>query len=87
VPVVLTDAGWRHNFAGGAEVTVRHRGRSRSMIGTLVTDPEAVAERLAAILTSGTSPRSLGLKVADGHVPTADDVRAVHRVAVELRPA
>jgi len=85
--VVLTDAAWQQNFAGGAACTVRHRGRTRSMQGTLVTDPDVVAARLASILASGTSPRSLGLKVADGHIVTADDVLAVRRALIELRPA
>jgi hypothetical protein len=85
--VVSTEAGWRRNFAGGAECTLRHRGRARSMHGTLVTDPEVVARRLAAILASGTRPGTLGLKVTKGHVFTADDVLAVRRELVELRPA
>ena len=85
--VVSTDAGWQRNFAGGLAATVRHRGRSRDMVGTLVTDPDIVARRLTAIIAGGTKPGTLGLKVADGHVLTAEDAEAVRRALVELRPA
>jgi hypothetical protein len=85
--VVATEAGWRRNFDGGASAIVRHRGRTRAMVGTLVTDPEVVARGLNAILAGGVKPSTLGLQVPDGHVLTADDVRAVRRVLIELRPA
>jgi len=57
------------------------------MVGTLVDDPDVVADRLTALVAAGTSPRSLGLKIAEGHTLTPADVRAVDRALVELRPA
>jgi len=37
VPMAFTDAPWRRNFAGGAPVTVIHRGRRHNTHGTLVS--------------------------------------------------
>jgi hypothetical protein len=84
-PVVLTPAAWRANFRGGARVTTHHRGRRREMIGTLVTDPEAVGAELQWMFANGTSPGILGLDVPPGHVLTASDVVAVDRALIYLR--
>jgi hypothetical protein len=42
-PYVLTSAGWRHNFRGGADVEVTLDGRTIPMRGELVDDPAVVA--------------------------------------------
>ena len=36
VPMAFTHAAWRHNFTGGAPVTVTHRGKAYETSGTLV---------------------------------------------------
>src|SRR6187455_3276729 len=36
VPMAFTHASWRHNFTGGAPVTVTHRGEVYETTGTLV---------------------------------------------------
>src|SRR4051812_7383759 len=42
--VVVTSAPWRKNLAGGAQVEVVDRGRTRRGFGELVQDPDAVAD-------------------------------------------
>jgi hypothetical protein len=85
--VIVSPAPWRANFIGGAPVTVHHRGHTMQMRGTLVTDAAQVADALNEILSSGTAPRALGLGVPAGHVLTPDDVAAVDRALIRLRPA
>jgi hypothetical protein len=76
-PVVLTPARWRSNFDGGRPATVRWRGRDADYVGTLEADPDAVAAMVNTMLRSGTSARSLALRVPAGHtVDAADVVRA-----------
>jgi hypothetical protein len=86
IAVVVSPAPWRANFAGGLPVTVRRHGRAHAMTGTLVTDREAVATTLQSLLDSGTAPRELGLQIPKGHEVSADDVVAVDRAVIELRP-
>jgi hypothetical protein len=84
---VFTPARWRANFAGGVAADVRHRGRSRQMTGTLVTDPTAVAHALQRVLDAGTPPRRIGLSIAPGHTLTEDDVTSTHRAMIRFQPA
>lgn len=83
--LVLTPAPWRANFAGGIRTTVYHRGRRQEMTGLLVTDPLIVTSALQTMFASGTSPRSMGLKVQPGHVITVADVVSVERAMIRLR--
>jgi hypothetical protein len=82
--VVFTPARWRHNFRGGAPVSVVRGGRRLHGTGTLVDDPVAVAAALHSMFASGKSPRTLGLEVPPGHDLTPDDVRAVGRTLIRL---
>ncbi|MEA2901513.1 MAG: hypothetical protein QOH36_1400 [Actinomycetota bacterium] len=84
-PVVLTPAPWRANFAGGAAVSVYHRGRKQAMTATLVTDPDVVASAVRAMLADGTPPRAIGLKIPAGHTVTAADVTSVDRAMIRFR--
>ncbi len=55
----LTDARWRHNFRGGADVEVTLDGHVTRMRGQLLDDPEAVAPLYAPpSTTSACSGRS-----------------------------
>jgi hypothetical protein len=82
-PTVVTPAPWRANFAGdGLVAEVRQGGRTRSMRGTLCTEPSAVADRLNAILDGGTPPPRLGLRMAHGHRVTPADVAATGRAVI-----
>lgn len=83
-PVVFTPAPWRVNFTGGWPATVRHRGSTAAMTGTLETDADAVAAALAAVLADGTSAQAVGLHIADGHEISADDVRALQRAMIRF---
>lgn len=74
---VFTPASWRHNFSGGASVTVRRRGRTYLCRGELVTDPGIVGPALRAVLAAEASPRRLGLKVPTGHAPSDAELAAV----------
>jgi hypothetical protein len=83
-PTVVTPASWRANFAppDGLVARVRQGGRTRAMRGTLRVDPAAVADRLNAILDGGTPPSRLGLRMAQGHRVTPDDVVAIQRAVI-----
>ncbi|HEX6150739.1 hypothetical protein [Nocardioides sp.] len=75
VPMAFTDAPWRHNFTGGAPVTVIHRGRRHATRGTLVSmTPGQMGEAVRKSLDTGGSAQRLGIKTAPGHVPTAADL-------------
>jgi hypothetical protein len=86
VPVVLTPAPWRANFADGAAVTVRRRGRDERLVGRLETDPVTVAAAINALLAAGTSPRAIGLKLPDGHTFSPADVIATGRAMIRFVP-
>lgn len=81
---VFTPAPWRTNFAEGAPVTVWHRGRRRLLVGTLVVNPEVVAEALEAAFAEGASPRALGLNIDRGHILTRSDVTSVNRAMIRF---
>jgi hypothetical protein len=86
VPHVFTPAPWRTNIGSGTPVTVTHRGRTTAMLGTLVRDADKVAEAFNVVLSSGTSPRAIGITDAGGRV-TPDDMRRLDRAMIVLRPA
>lgn len=85
-PVIFTPAPWRANFAEGAAAIVWWRGRREERVGTLESEPVAVAHALDAVIRTGTSPRALGLRVPDGHAMTAADVTETGRSIVRFGP-
>jgi hypothetical protein len=86
-PVVLTPARWRANFADGHAVRLWHQGRATEWLGSLVTDPSAVADAMNALIRAGTTPSAMGLRIAPGHEVSAADVVDVHRAVVRFAPA
>ena len=84
VGFVLTPARWRANFAGGRPTTVYHRGRSMTLLGTLVNDPAAVAGAINRMLDGGASARSLALRIPDGHVIDVDDIASTDRALIRF---
>ena len=82
--VVFTPALWRSNFTGGAAASVRHRGTLRMLHGVLDTDPASVAEAFNRVISAGTSPRALGLRVPPGHRLTSDDVERTKRAVIRF---
>jgi hypothetical protein len=84
--VVFTPASWRANFAEPHDATVRWRGTTSRVSGTLDLDPGRVAAAIDRALATGTSARGLALRVTDGHHVTADDVVHVHRGMIRFIP-
>jgi hypothetical protein len=82
--VVFTPASWRNNFDGELPVTVRYRGRTHRLTGSVVTDPEAVAVTMRS-LSNGTSLRKVGIAMPEGHAITAADVKSVDRAMIRFR--
>jgi hypothetical protein len=78
VPMAFTDAPWRHNFTGGASVTVTHRGRVHRTRGTLVpTTPDEMGRAVRKSLDTGASAKRMGIKTTPGHEPTAAELTAL----------
>jgi hypothetical protein len=78
VPMAFTDAPWRHNFAGGASVTVTHRGRVHRTRGTLVpTTPDEMGRAARKSLDTGGSAKRMGIRAAAGHEPTATELASL----------
>ncbi|MBA3251397.1 MAG: nuclear transport factor 2 family protein [Geodermatophilaceae bacterium] len=84
VLTVFSPAAWTANLHGGAPVSLRQRGRSRSGCGVLVTDPAVVGTALRTVLARGVSPRALGLRV-DGSRPPTDAEASGVRSVVQLQ--
>ncbi len=87
----LTDALWRQNFRGGADVKVTLDGHVARMRGQLVDDPEEVAPMYArAIDHFGVkrAQRMLGLKIHTPGTPAtealAEAARRYHLSAIRL---
>jgi len=78
VPMAFTTAPWRYNFAGGAAVTVTHRGAVYETTGTLVPmSPEAMGHAVRQSLDNGGSAQRLGIKTARNHDPTAAELASL----------
>ena len=88
VPTVFTNSGWRHNFAGGADVEVTSGGRRRAGRATLVTDPPTVAgvyRRLIDEIGWRAAQRRMGIRVTVGRAPTLEELQdAVTRSGLSL---
>jgi hypothetical protein len=84
---VVTPARWRANFAGGAPMTMRHRGVDVPGRGVLDTDPERVADVVARLLAAGEPPRAFALDVPAGHRVTAADLAGTDRAIVTFHPS
>jgi hypothetical protein len=84
--LVFTPASWRVNFTDGAHAMIRSRGQQHDELGTLVSEPSAVADAINASLASGVSARALALVVPAGHSVTPEDVIATNRRFVRFVP-
>ena len=87
----LTDATWRHNFRGGADVEVTLDGHVTRMRGELLDDAETVAPLYArAIDHFGVkrAQRMLGLKIHTAETPATEALteaaRRYHLSAIRL---
>lgn len=78
VPMAFTQAPWRHNFTGGAPVTVTHRGEVYETTGTLVpVSAEAMGAAVRKSLDTGGSAQRMGIGSARDHEPTAAELAAL----------
>ncbi len=79
---LLTNSGWRHNFAGGHPVTATIGGEKFEMVGTLQAQPEAVArvyaEKIKELGQTGAS-RRLGVKIDGPDEPTLEQLTDLTR--------
>lgn len=89
----LANAGWTANFTEGADVNVRHAGKTVPMRGELIRDPATVADlshRVAQAYGAKTAQQMMGLKFRDNTVPSLEDfTEAAQREklrAVKLTP-
>ena len=75
---VLTNSGWRHNFAGERDIEVTMHGRRRPASGVLVDDPQQVTDvymRLIDELGIKQARRRLGLRINVNRVPTRSELQ------------
>lgn len=82
--LVQTPAPWRANFTGGHVATVYWRGRRHTVTGTLDNDPVAVSAALNTLLHTGTSARSLALRIPPGHALDRDDIARNNRALIRF---
>ena len=81
--LLLTNSGWRHNFAGGQDIEVTYRGRRQPAQALLIADPHRVADfyvHRAAELGLKQTARQLGMKINSNRLPTQPEwVEALRR--------
>lgn len=83
--VVFTGRPWRWNFAPAAPVTVTQHGRTRTGRAVLLdADPRQIGRAMRAALDHGATPFDLGLKVAAGYQPTAEDLATIARSMIRI---
>ena len=87
----LTSAPWKNNFRDGANAEVLHDGKTTTMRGELVTDPDVVAELSERCATSYGVKKAqtmMGLKFRDNRIPTVEEFKEAaereHMVAVRF---
>lgn len=90
----ILEAGWKHNFRGGAPADVTHAGKTRRMQGELITDTATVADlvhRIAQGYGAKKARRSMGLTFDGATVPSLEDfIEATTRLkiaAIRFTPA
>lgn len=79
---ILTNSRWRHNFDGGHRVDATIAGRTRKVVGRLVSDPVAVATvygHQIEELGLEKAPRRLGIAIHGGEIPSHEELEAVAR--------
>ncbi len=72
----IANAGWKHNFSGGADAEVLHDGKTTKMHGELISDPAVVADlahRCAQSYGVKKAQTMMGLKFRDDRIPTVDE--------------
>ena len=85
--IVLIPAPWRANFEHGHLTTVYWRGQRSTLIGTLDADPARVAAAVITLLDTGTSARSLALRMPEGHMVDRTDINQTNRAVIKFERA
>lgn len=76
----LTNSSWRVNFRGGHDLELIYQGETRRAHGTLLEDPDEVAEIYDELISEvgvGEAGRRLGIRVNVDRAPTRDELRAM----------
>ena len=81
--VVFSEAGWRRNFAGGQEVTVRRGRQRRRGRALLIEDPVEVATVLS-VAVERIGARNLAMRTPPGHEITHEDLLRLGRGMIRL---
>lgn len=74
----IANAGWKHNFSGGADAEIVHDGTTTKMRGEVISDPAVVAElahRAAQSYGAKKAQTMMGLKFRDNRIPTVEEFR------------
>lgn len=89
----MANAGWKHNFSGGADADILHGGKTKKMHGEVISDPAVVADlahRCAQSYGVKKAQTMMGLKFLDGRIPTVEEfAQGIARekiVAVKFTP-
>lgn len=86
--LLLTNSGWRHNFAGGADIEVTYHGKRRRARAELVDDVGIVTDlyhRQIHELGVKAAQRRLGIKVNVDRQPTREEIaEAVTRSGLSI---
>ena len=84
---VLTNSGWRHNFAGGRDIEITMHGRRRPAHAVLVDDPQEVTDVYLRLIELGIKQarRRLGLRFNVDRVPTRSELQeAIQRSGLSI---
>lgn len=85
---VLTNSGWRHNFAGGRDIEVTYRGQRLPARAQLIDDADEVTTIYHDMITElgvAQAQRRLGIRVTVDRPPTRDELRgAVTRTGLSV---
>lgn len=76
--IVVTEASWRANLRGGADVEVTRNGRRRPMRAQLDEEPASVAVTYDSVINHlgwEQAARQLGIKTSHGRRPTVLELR------------
>jgi hypothetical protein len=87
-PSVLTNSGWRHNFAGGADSELTIHGKRRPAHASLIDGPDQVAavyDAMIGELGLRGAQRRLGIRINLDRPPTRTELRdAIQRCGLSI---
>lgn len=85
---VLTNSGWRHNFAGGRDIEVTYRGQRLPARAQLIDDADELTTIYHDMITElgvTQAQRRLGIRITVDRPPTRDELReAITRTGLSV---